>query len=133
MNFPKNIVTTDIRLTSLKLDEVAGELGLAMTSFAEVTDGDKAADAFCRVSLEAARDYSCEDAAVALALYHAQQPQLEAAGLTAQMREVESPFIPVLAAMERAGVAVDVALLTRLGAEFGQRMAEIEAQIYTAA
>ena len=118
---------------SLKLDEVAGELGLAMTSFAEVTDGDKAADAFCRVSLEAARDYSCEDAAVALALYHAQQPQLEAAGLTAQMREVESPFIPVLAAMERAGVAVDAALLTRLGAEFGQRMAEIEAQIYTAA
>lgn len=118
---------------SLKLDEVAGELGLAMTSFAEVTDGDKAADAFCRVSLEAARDYSCEDAAVALALYHAQQPQLEAAGLTAQMREVESPFILVLAAMERAGVAVDAALLTRLGAEFGQRMAEIEAQIYTAA
>ena len=118
---------------SLKLDEVAGELGLAMTSFAEVTDGDKAADAFCRVSLEAARDYSCEDVAVALALYHAQQPQLEAAGLTAQMREVESPFIPVLAAMERAGVAVDAALLTRLGAEFGQRMAEIEAQIYTAA
>ena len=98
-----------------------------------MTDGDKAADAFCRVSLEAARDYSCEDAAVALALYHAQQPQLEAAGLTAQMREVESPFIPVLAAMERAGVAVDAALLTRLGAEFGQRMAEIEAQIYTAA
>lgn len=118
---------------SLKLDEVAGELGLAMTSFAEVTDGDKAADAFCRVSLEAARDYSCEDAAVALALYHAQQPQLEAAGLTAQMREVEAPFILVLAAMERAGVAVDAALLTRLGAEFGQRMAEIEAQIYTAA
>ena len=35
--------------------------------------------------------------------------------------------------MERAGVAVDAALLTRLGAEFGQRMAEIEAQIYTAA
>ena len=70
---------------SLKLDEVAGELGLAMTSFVEVTDGDKAADAFCRVSLEAARDYNCENAAVALALYHAQQPQLEAAGLTAQV------------------------------------------------
>ena len=49
------------------------------------------------------------------------------------MREVESPFILVLAAMERAGVAVDAVLLTRLGAEFGQRMAEIEAQIYTAA
>ena len=115
---------------SLKLDDLAGELGLAMTSFAEVTGGDKAADAFCRVSLEAARDYSCEDVVAALALYQAQKPQLEEAGLDRWMQETEAPFIPVLADMEKVGLTVDAAHLEALGAEFAGRMAELEQRIY---
>ncbi len=115
---------------SLKLDDLAGELGIAMTSFSAVTAQDKAADAFCRVGLEAARDYSCEDVAATLQLYRHQQPQLAAMGLNGLMAEVECPFIPVLAAMEEAGMAVDAGLLAALGDEFSQRQRHIEGRIY---
>ncbi len=118
---------------SLKLDDLAGELGFAMTSFAEVTGGDKAADAFCLVSLEAARDYSCEDVAAAIKLYRHQEPQLNAMGLSELMSEVECPFIPVLAAMEKAGVVVNQHLLAALGEEFSGRLQRIEEKIHTEA
>ncbi len=115
---------------SLKLDDLAAEQGFVMTSFAEVTVGDKAADAFSRVSLTAARDYSCEDVVAALKLYEHQLPQLEAMGLKELMATVESPFIEVLRAMEEAGVAVDQALLVTLGEEFSSRLQAIEERIY---
>ncbi|NQS72002.1 MAG: DNA polymerase I [Desulfobulbaceae bacterium] len=118
---------------SLKLDELVGELGFAMTSFSEVTDGDRAADAFCRVALPAARDYSCEDVVAALHLYQHQQPQLAAMEFDELMATVECPFIPVLAAMEAAGVAVDTQLLADLGEEFSSRLQTIEEQIHTQA
>ncbi|NLZ18343.1 MAG: DNA polymerase I [Desulfobulbaceae bacterium] len=118
---------------SLKLDDLAGELGFTMTSFSSVTGDDKAADAFARVGLEAARNYSCEDVVAALKLYTYQQPQLAAMGLDKLMTEVECPFIPVLAAMERAGVAVDTQLLNELGQEFSARLQVIEERIYTEA
>lgn len=118
---------------SLKLDDLVGELGFAMTSFSSVTGDDKAADAFARVGLEAARNYSCEDVAAASRLYKHQQPQLAAMGLDKLMTEVECPFIPVLAAMEEVGVAVDKQLLTELGQEFSSRLQVIEERIYTEA
>lgn len=118
---------------SLKLDDLAGELGFAMTSFTEATKGDKAADAFCRVSLKAARDYSCEDVVATIKLYRHQEPQLNAMGLGELMAEVECPFIPVLAAMEEAGVAVDQQLLAGLGEEFSSRLQHIEERIHSEA
>lgn len=115
---------------SLKLDDLAGELGVAMTSFSAVTAQDKAADAFSRVGLEAARDYSCEDVVATLRLYRHQEPQLAAMGLADLMHEVECPFIPVLVAMETAGVMVDADFLIVLGEEFSQRLQRIEERIY---
>ena len=105
--------------------DLAGELGLAMTSFAEATGGDKAGDAFARVPLATARDYSCEDVAAALALRRQQEPLLAEMGLAALMREVECPFIPLLADMEAAGVAVDAEVLRALGREFAERLTEL--------
>lgn len=115
---------------SLKLDDLAGELGVTMTSFSAVTAQDKAADAFSRVGLEAARDYSCEDVVATLRLYRHQEPQLAAMGLADLMHEVECPFIPVLVAMETAGVMVDANFLVVLGEEFSQRLQRIEERIY---
>lgn len=118
---------------SLKLDDLAAELGVAMTSFGAVTAQDKAADAFSRVDLEAARDYSCEDVAATLRLYRHQEPQLAAMGLADLMGGVECPFIPVLLAMEAAGVAVDADFLALLGEELSQRLQRIEERIYDTA
>ena len=118
---------------SLKLDDLMAEQGVRMTSFAEVTRGDKSADAFTRVSLNAAKDYSCEDVAAALLLHEHQWPLLAEAGLCDWAADVECPCIPVLADMEAAGVAVDASALRALGEEFGRRMTEMEARIHEVA
>ena len=113
-----------------KLDDLCQEMDLEMTSYAEVTGGDKAVDAFVRIGLEAAKDYSCEDVYGAFALFRRQRPRLEEMGLLTVMGEVEGALIPVLAAMEGVGIRVDGKQLERLSSEFGQRLAAIEEEIY---
>ncbi len=116
-----------------KLDNLCEELDLHMTSFAEVTGGDRSADAFARVAPEAARDYSCEDVYGACRLYQAQKPRLKELGLWKLYAEVEGPLIPVLARMELTGILVDTKLLKKLSTEFGQRLASLAEEIYEAA
>jgi DNA polymerase-1 len=50
--------------------------------------------------------------------------------LTRIFRELEMPLIPVLADMERAGVAVDVAALEALSGRLGARARELEKEIH---
>jgi DNA polymerase I len=113
-----------------KLDDLCQEQGFKLTSFAEVTGGDKAADAFARVPLEQARDYSCEDVHGSLRLFVAQRPELERQGLWRLFAEVESPLIPVLADMERSGILIDQEILRQLSDEFGDQLALLETEIH---
>ncbi|MCL2790534.1 MAG: DNA polymerase I [Desulfobulbus sp.] len=118
---------------SYKLDDLCQEIDIRMTGFAEVTGGDKAEDAFCRVGLEAAKNYSCEDAYGAMQLYLHQRPLLARTNLLALLQEVEAPLIPVLAAMEREGILVDGDRLAALSDEFGRRLQADEQGIYAVA
>jgi DNA polymerase-1 len=54
-------------------------------------------------------------------------------GLARLHDEIEAPLQPVLAEMERAGIAVDRAAMEALGAEFGRAMADLEGRIHAAA
>lgn len=118
---------------SYKLDDLCQQIGLQMTTFAEVTANDPAPDAFSRVALEAAAAYSCEDVFGAMRLYQQQVPLLHAAGLDSLMQEVEGPLIPVLSDMEQAGILVDAERLHSLSKEFGERLEIIETSIYASA
>jgi DNA polymerase-1 len=118
---------------SYKLDDLCQEIGLRMTSFSEVTNNDTAPDAFCRVPLDAAAHYSCEDVVGAIRLSPQQHPQLKELNQLPLMEEVEGPLIPVQAAMEQAGILVDGDRLTRLSREFGARLDECEQLIYQSA
>jgi len=115
---------------SYKLDDLCHELDVKMTSFKEVTRGDKRKDSFVRVGLEEARDYSCEDVYGTLLLFKHQQPQLREMGLWTLFQDIECPLIPVLARMERAGIMVDEALLGKLSEEFGGKLNVLEEEIY---
>jgi DNA polymerase-1 len=116
-----------------KLDDLCREIGLQMTSFSEATNNDPSPDAFCRVPLDVAADYSCEDVFGAMRLYQQQYPKLKKADLLPLMEDVETPLIPVLEAMERAGILVDGDQLARLSQEFGTRLEECEELIYQSA
>ncbi|MDH4317412.1 MAG: DNA polymerase I [Desulfobulbaceae bacterium] len=115
---------------SYKLDDLGRELNLELTSFEKVTQGDKRDDAFCRVDPWAAKDYSCEDVYTTLLLFEQQQPLLVERNLWDLFAKVEGPLIKVLMTMEQHGILVNRDLLKELSHEFGERLLEMEKDIY---
>ncbi len=116
---------------SHKLDDLCQELlGERLTSFTEVTGGDKRPDAFAYVGLEEATKYSCEDVYGACRLWDEFRPQLEGEGLAGLYDSMEGPLIAVLADMELAGVTVDPELLAGLSSEFAIKLETLEKNIY---
>ncbi|MER3418575.1 MAG: DNA polymerase I [Chloroflexota bacterium] len=70
------------------------------------------------------------DALATLAVRPVLEAALAAEGLERLFREVELPLIPILARMERVGVAVDLAALAALDEEFAAEIRRLEAEIY---
>ena len=116
---------------TFKLDDLCREiLDLKMTSFAEVTGGDRRPEAFAYVSLEDARNYSCEDVYGACLLWQEFRPKLEKQNLWSLFADLETPLVPILAEMERVGIKVDTGLLQELSTEFSAKLAELEQEIF---
>ena len=93
----------------------------------------KAAVTFDRVPIDKATAYAAEDADITLRLWHHLKPQLHRAKVTRVYETMERPLVPVLARMEMAGIRVDRNRLSRLSADFAQKMAGLEAEIHTLA
>ncbi|MFA7381998.1 MAG: DNA polymerase I [Desulfurivibrionaceae bacterium] len=116
---------------SQKLDDLCLEmLDKRLTSFCEVTGGDKRPDCFAYVAPEAAKDYSCEDVAGTFLFWQRCRPKLEEFGLWELFSDLEMQLVPILAQMERTGITVDRTMLHRLSEDFGQQLAELEKTIY---
>jgi DNA polymerase I len=102
-------------------------------TYADVTGKGKSQIPFAEVPLEAARDYACEDADIALQLADRFLPELDRMKLTPLFRDVEIPLIEVLADMEWAGIRIDEAFFETLRARLTAKAEEVEQQIYEAA
>jgi DNA polymerase I len=74
--------------------------------------------------------YACSEALLVERLVPILQEELEEASQTTLFREVEMPLVPVLAEMERVGIAVDLPYLAELGRELEARISSLEAEIY---
>jgi DNA polymerase-1 len=72
-------------------------------------------------------------AAAVVDLAPALERALEEERLGPLYRDVERPLVPVLAEMERAGIAVDRAAMEGMSEEFGKAMDGLEARIHAAA
>ncbi len=113
------------------MDELCAlHLGHKAIPFGEVCGTGKAQVTFDRVPLDRALDYAAEDADVTLRLHRLFRPRLVAERMVTVYEAIERPLVPVLAAMERAGIRVDAEALTALSADFGRRMGELEAEIH---
>ncbi len=75
--------------------------------------------------------YACQEALLVERITPILERELEEAGQTRLFREVEMPLVPVLADMERVGIAVDLPYLAELGRELQGRIANLEAEIYS--
>ncbi|MBU2083696.1 MAG: DNA polymerase I [Alphaproteobacteria bacterium] len=103
-------------------------LGHSPIPFKEVAGTGKQQVSFDRVALDKATEYAAEDADVTLRLWQTFKPKLHTEQVTTVYETLERPLVPVLAEMERHGIKVDRDQLSRLSADFSQRMAALEAE-----
>ena len=112
-------------------------LGHVCISFQEALQhapGAKKSDkTFAQVPLDKATEYAAEDADVTLRLWTVLKPRLAAERVTGVYETLERPMVAVLSEMERTGVKVDRAILSRLTSTFSQRIHRLEEEIYTLA
>jgi DNA polymerase-1 len=106
-------------------------LGKPTIKFEEVAGKGKAQKTFNQIDLEQAGPYAAEDADITLQLHQHLWPQLEAdEKLKAVYQEIEIPLVPVLGVIEETGVKLDPQRLADQSHEFGERLAELEAQAH---
>ncbi|GAB4139415.1 MAG: DNA polymerase I [Sphingomonadales bacterium] len=113
------------------MDELASRhLGVKTISFADVAGSGRKQVTFDQVPLDKATDYAAEDADITLQLHGLLKTRLMAEKMTGVYETLERPLVPVLCAMEQAGVRVDRDELARLSTEFAGRMADLEREIH---
>lgn len=105
-------------------------LGVEMTPIKDLIGSGRDQKTFAEVPVDDAAPYGAADADLTLRLAHALRPELEAKGQTELLDKLEMPLIPVLAAMEKAGVGIDVEFFKRMSAEMDDRLQQLEATIY---
>jgi DNA polymerase I len=81
------------------------------------------------VPTEDIKEYAAEDADITLQLKNKFEPMLKEAHITKLFEEIEIPLIPVLAAMEAEGVALDKNALKEISLSLEKDVATIEAEI----
>jgi DNA polymerase-1 len=131
----------DTMLESYVLDSAASRpdmdsmalkfLGHRTIRYEEVAGKGSAQVSFDQVPLERAAPYAAEDAEVTLRLHQTLWPRLEAEPALARLfQEIEMPLVPVLSRLERNGVLLDTASLSRQSAELASRIGELEREAW---
>ncbi|WP_036283498.1 DNA polymerase I [Methylocystis sp. ATCC 49242] len=123
--------TLDTGRNNHGLDELTlKHLGHENIPFSAVAGSGRNFIGFARVALDRATEYATEDADVTLRLWRALKPRLAAEHMTNVYETLERPMVATLAGMERRGITIDRAMLSRLSGEFAQDMARLEADIF---
>lgn len=101
-----------------------------MIAFKDVVGTGKKAKNFAEIDIETATNYAAEDADFTLRLYETLKYELVRQHVVTVYETIERPLIPVIQAMEEAGITVDKQKLFHISNEFAGRMATLEAEIH---
>jgi DNA polymerase-1 len=104
-----------------------------MMTYADLCGKGKSAIAFDECSVEAARDYSCEEADMTLRLRELFEPQLDSSRVRKLLEEIEIPLVHVLAEVEWTGISIDIPWFHSLKERFRRERQAVEKQIYAEA
>jgi DNA polymerase-1 len=112
------------------LDAIAADyLRHETIKYSDVTGTGKNKINFEMVDVEQATQYAAEDADITLLICDKLAPTIDEAGLRNIHDEMELPLSIILARMESAGISIDTSVLKILGAEFGEHLEKLHAQI----
>ncbi|MCP4682990.1 MAG: DNA polymerase I [Desulfobacterales bacterium] len=113
------------------LDHLAQHyLNHKMISYNDVVGKGKNQLNFSQVDVEKACEYSCEDADMTLRLMNILHKKLISDKNEELFFDLEMKLMPVLMAMEMAGIKIDSGFFQEMSAGFAGRMKEIEREIY---
>ena len=101
-------------------------LGVDMTPIDDLIGNERT---MAQVSIGRAAPYACADADLTLRLADAFEPELRQRDQWDLFTDVEMPLVPVLAAMERRGMAADRERLERMSHDLGARLEELEHKV----
>jgi DNA polymerase-1 len=109
---------------------VLEEMGRNITSYAELCGKGRSEISFSEIEPARAADFSAQRADLALQIDARLTRQLDDYGLRRLFEEVEMPLMPVLADMERAGVAIDVEFFDQMSERLAVELRLVEEDIY---
>lgn len=130
-----NPVSRDLglkKLTAARLKDDEGRT-IYMTEIKELIGTGKNQVTFDRVDIERAAPYAAADAVMTYRLAGVLRPELAQKGLLGVYETLEIPLLPVLVAMEQAGVVLDVPYLQAMSERLAVRLRDIEGRIYALA
>ncbi len=114
----------DLAFYELKLSD-------AMTGIEELIGRGAKQGTFDQVTIELATPYAAADADMTLRLKEVFAPQLaDTPHIQDIFLRMEMPLVPVLVAMEQAGIMLDTDYMQHLNGTLSTRMASLEAEIY---
>lgn len=113
------------------LDDLAeGKLHYQTIHYEDLCGSGDDAKLFNQVPLQDACNYAAEDADVCIQLRDLFLPQMKEQDLMTAYEKVERPLVPVLSRMEMAGIRVDETFLANMSGDFGERIENLETQIF---
>jgi DNA polymerase I len=116
---------------SLGLKSMARDfLGAEMTPIAELIGSGKNQIDMAQVAINSVAAYAAADAEATLRLEPILSRELEKLQATSLLETMEMPLVPVLASMERNGIALDIEFLKQMSTELTQRLNALEKNIY---
>ena len=116
---------------SLGLKALAAEfLGWQMTELTDIIGSGRKQITMDQAPIAQAAAYCGADVDATIHLYDLLAPRLQAAQLWPLYTEIERPLLPVLTAMEMAGVLLDTPFLAAMSVDFTQRLAALEEDLY---
>ena len=109
---------------------VPEELDIPMRPITSLLGAGKNSITMDMVPVQDAGDYACLDADATLQLMYHNDPKLKAEKLDHLFSALEIPLIPVLAEMERSGIAIDAAYFKNLSLQTKMELEKLESECY---
>lgn len=105
-------------------------LGAEMPAIAEMGRAGRKQGSPSPVDDDQIAAYACSRVDVVRSLKDSLEPELRKQGLWQLLTEVEMALVPVLVAMERHGILLDIGLLREMSLELGHQLLRLEKEIY---
>jgi len=106
------------------------ELGWRMTEISDLIGSGRKQVTIDYAPIEQVGAYCGADCDATLQLFHLYEPRVREAGLWPLYESIELPLLPVLAAMEMAGIRLDTDFLAEMSTQLAERLLYCETRLY---